>query len=77
MWDRACPAGHQGPFTQFGLSIYSCHQCSPTYEHKFYLNLGVALWTNPERVPVGLLKMAEERASQRRQNSDAQGGVRI
>lgn len=63
MWDKTCPAGHTGPFTCYGLAIYSCHQCSSVGEHKFVLRLGKPVWTASDKVPVGLRKMADLRAA--------------
>lgn len=66
MWDRRCPAGHAGPFTCYGLAIYSCHQCSSTGDHKFVLRAGRAVWTDPDKVPDGLQRKAAEREKGKR-----------
>lgn len=55
-----CPAGHSRAFTQYGLAIYSCHDCSPVGEHKFVQRLGVSTWTDPDKVPPGLLEMSKK-----------------
>jgi hypothetical protein len=54
-----CPAGHDREFTQYGLAIYSCHDCSPIGDYKFVQRQGKTEWVEPDKVPIGLRRKAQ------------------
>lgn len=62
----ACPAGHTRAFTQYGLGLYSCHDCSPIGNYKFIQRDGITSWIEPDKVPIGLRRMASAAQGQRR-----------